>query len=218
MNVIRELWRGKDLYRIFMNKECIQHTISGRVLDVGSGITKASYHRFLRQAPGVQLEYLDLGFESGAGEGKHINLETDALPKPDGSVDTVLLFNVLEHIYNYNHLLLEIKRVLKPGGQLIGVVPFLVAYHPDPHDYWRYTKEALEKVFTAAGFSAVEIKPFGYGPGVAAFSQMEPFLPRILKIPLIVKALLFDWLILKFRPKMNKNKFPLGLFFKVCKD
>lgn len=211
------MWRGKDLYRIFMNKECVRHSMEGTVLDVGSGKTKASYHRFLLQAPGTQVEYLDLGFESGAGEGKHINLEKDALPQGEAGVSTVLLFNVLEHIYDYNHLLLEIKRVLKPGGQLVGAVPFLVAYHPDPHDYWRFTKESLEKIFIAAGFSSIEIKSFGNGPGVAAFSQMESVLPRFLKFLLIPKTLLFDWLILKFRPKMNKDKFPLGLFFTAKK-
>lgn len=214
---LRELWRGKDLYRILMNTECVHHTIKGKTLDVGSGLQLASYHRFLKRDPGAVIERVDLGFEEGSG-GRRIDLEKDALPRADGSADTVLLFNVLEHIYNYQHLLAEIQRILKPGGQILGAVPFLVAYHPDPHDYWRFTKETLEKIFIVVRFTNIEIKSFGYGPGVAAFSQMEPVLPRLLKILLLPKTLLFDWLVLKFRPnKMNKDKFPLGLFFVVKK-
>ena len=210
---LKELWRGKDLYRIFMNQECARHSMRGKVLDIGSGLKLASYHRFLQREPSALIECLDLGLEGG----QRIDLEKDFLPHASESIDTVLLFNVLEHLYNYSLVLSEIKRVLKADGRLIGVVPFLVAYHPDPHDYWRYTKETLEKIFTAAGFSHIEIKSFGYGPGVAALSQMEPALPRWLKILLVPKTLFFDWLVLKFRPKMNKDKFPLGLFFVVKK-
>ncbi len=215
LTYLSELWRGKDLYRIFMNQECMRYSMRGKVLDIGSGLKLASYHRFLRREPSALIECLDLGFE-GEGGG-HIDLEKDYLPHASESVDTVLLFNVLEHLYNYSLVLSEIKRVLKPGGQLLGVVPFLVAYHPDPHDYWRYTKETLHKIFTAAGFSHIEIKSFGYGPGVAALSQMEPVLPRPLKILGVLETLFFDWFVLKFRPKMNKDKFPLGLFFVVKK-
>ena len=216
MNVIKELWRGKDLYRIFMNTKCVHHTIKGRTLDVGSGVQLASYHRFLKRDADAVVEQLDLGFKDGSS-GRRIDLEKDVLSQSDASVDTVLLFNVLEHIYNYQHLLAEINRVLKPGGQILGVVPFLVAYHPDPHDYWRFTKEALEKIFQATGFSQIEIISFGYGPATASLSQIEPALPRVIKIIAIAKAFLFDWMLLKFRPKMNKDKFALGLFFVVKK-
>lgn len=211
----KELWRGKDLYRIFMNQECAQHIIGGKVLDIGSGLKLASYHRFLQRAPNTIIEFLDLEFEDGGKQ--HIDLEKDFLSSASESVDTVLFFNVLEHLYNYSFILSEIRRVLKVNGQLIGVVPFLVGYHPDPHDYWRYTKETLQKIFTEADFSNIEIKPFGYGPSVAALSQMEPVLPRPLKILGVLGSLFFDWFVLKFRPKMNKDKFSLGLFFVVKK-
>ena len=139
------------------------------------------------------------------------------MPRQTESVDTILLFNVLEHLYNYSLVLSEIKRILKPGGALIGVVPFLVAYHPDPRDYWRFTRESLERIFAAVGFSDIQIKSFGYGPLSAGFSQMEIVLPRLLKIILLPCVFFGDWLITKFRPKMNKDKFSLGLFFTLTK-
>lgn len=215
MGLITELWHGKDLYRIFMNQECERQTIKGKVLDVGSGIKLASYHRFLKKEECATIENLDLGFESNSG--KKIDLEKDFLPRQTESVDTILLFNVLEHLYNYSLVLSEIKRILKPGGALIGVVPFLVAYHPDPRDYWRFTRESLERIFAAVGFSDIQIKSFGYGPLSAGFSQMEIVLPRLLKIILLPCVFFGDWLITKFRPKMNKDKFSLGLFFTLTK-
>ena len=220
MNILlvwREIWLGKDLYRIVMNDMCSHEIIKGKVLDIGSGKTLASYHRFLKQALGAEIEFLDLGFEKTDKDGKSIDLEKDALPYDAQSVDTVLLFNVLEHLYNYIQVIAEIKRVLKSSGRCVGVVPFLVSYHPDPHDYWRYTKETLEKIFMEIGFTTIEISPFGFGPFSAAFSQIEMVLPRIFKILFLPCVLFCDAIIIKLRPKMDKNKFSLGLFFNVSK-
>lgn len=41
----------------------------------------------------------------------------------DNSFDTVICFQVIEHIHNDNKLLSEIKRVLKPGGALLLTTP-----------------------------------------------------------------------------------------------
>lgn len=47
----------------------------------------------------------------------------DSLPLGDGSVDFVISFYSLEHIYPLQPYLCELHRVLKPGGTLIGAVP-----------------------------------------------------------------------------------------------
>jgi len=46
------------------------------------------------------------------------------LPVKDSSVDIVVITEVLEHFVNYSFLINEIKRVLKPGGVVIGSVPY----------------------------------------------------------------------------------------------
>ena len=40
----------------------------------------------------------------------------------------------------------------------IFAVPFLIAFHPSPNDYWRYTEETLTKICEQAGFRDIEIK------------------------------------------------------------
>lgn len=218
MNIIslfNEIWRGKDIYRIFMNEECRSHTVTGITLDIGSSLNLASYHRFLNHTPDSSVQCVDLNFEGG--DGRRIDLEADVLPQKDESIDTVLLFNVLEHIYNYPLVVSEIRRILKKDGVLIGAVPFLVAYHPDPHDYWRYTKESLERIFMTAGFRNITITSFGRGPCTAGFLQIEMGLPRVLKIACLPCVLFCDFVINWFRPKMNKDRFFLGLFFSVSK-
>ena len=45
------------------------------------------------------------------------------LPLRSGSLDIIISFNSLEHLYPLNNYLDEFKRVLKPGGKLVGGIP-----------------------------------------------------------------------------------------------
>ena len=50
-------------------------------------------------------------------------VNNNKLPFKDNSIDIVLTFHQLEHVYDLTGYLLEIKRILKPKGLLIGSVP-----------------------------------------------------------------------------------------------
>lgn len=219
ISYLKEIWRGKDIYRIFMNNECSAHILSGQVLDLGSGANFASYHRFFKKTNETTLMSFDLTVNNTERrKTKEINFEKDTLPVGDDSVDIVLVFNLLEHIYDNSILIKEMRRVLKDGGKVIGSVPFLVGYHADPHDYWRFTSESLEKIFLQHGFSSIKIKIIGKGPITAAFSQIEFILPRCLKFIFLPLVFLFDNLVLKLSKKLNREKFALGIFFIMIKQ
>ena len=83
------------------------------------------------------------------------------LPLVDGSVDAVLASHLLEHIYQPRNLMDEVFRVLKPGGCLFMVTPFLIKLHQEPHDYLRYTEHWYRRALAEAGFSPVEIDSIG---------------------------------------------------------
>jgi SAM-dependent methyltransferase len=135
----------------------------------------------------------------------------------DNSVDYVLVFNLLEHIYNYNFLLKEMFRVLKPGGAMIGSTPFLYKIHPSPNDFFRYSQDALEKIFKDVGFNKISIDYIGYGPFTIQYSQIEFGLPKILRLLFIWTSILLDKIILRLKSKTLSNKFPLGYLFIVKK-
>jgi len=59
---------------------------------------------------------------------RRCNLE-DRIPYSDASFDLVYAGEVIEHIYNPDHLLEECRRVLKPGGLLIVSTPNLQAWY-----------------------------------------------------------------------------------------
>lgn len=52
------------------------------------------------------------------------------LPLPDGSVDTVVNFQVIEHLWDQAQFLRECHRVLAPGGELLVSTPNRITFSP----------------------------------------------------------------------------------------
>ena len=101
------------------------------------------------------------------------NVENDALPYPDDHFDVILFCEVLEHLTNDPMAaLLEIRRVLKPGGRLILTTPNAVSarnllkiikgkntndrysgYGPYGRHNREYTRSEVNGLLGAMGFS-----------------------------------------------------------------
>lgn len=85
----------------------------------------------------------------------------NGIPFRDGTFDTVLASDLLEHLPDTSLALRECHRVLEPGGHLILNVPFLYWVHEAPHDYWRFTADGLHLLATRHGFTVEELAPIG---------------------------------------------------------
>ena len=140
---------------------------SGMVADVGAGT--APYKPLVLEAAGV-TGYLSLDLAGSAYARPDIFWDGKRLPLADGSVETVMATEVLEHCPAPEALLSEMQRVLAPGGFFFGTVPFLWPVHDVPHDHWRYTPWALTRLLEKTGFSDIHIT--ATGGYEAAMAQM----------------------------------------------
>jgi SAM-dependent methyltransferase len=86
---------------------------------------------------------------------------TQGVPMPDSSVDTVVLSDVLEHLFKPQHTLGEIRRILTPNGCAMLNVPFMYWVHEEPHDYFRYTQFALKRMAEESGFQICRLDTVG---------------------------------------------------------
>jgi ubiquinone/menaquinone biosynthesis C-methylase UbiE len=75
--------------------------------------------------------------------------------------DAVICTQVLEHLEWPRESVKEMFRVLKPGGRLFMTVPMAHGEHQIPYDFFRYTSFGLRSICQHAGFSQIDIKPFG---------------------------------------------------------
>lgn len=214
----REMARGKSLTRVLMNRACRRVALAGTGLDLGAGDGAASYHRHFRMDPGTTIRALDLFPRPGLVEA--VDLE-GRLPLSDESQDFLLLMNVLEHLYNYRQCLSECLRILRPGGRLIGAVPFLHRVHGHPDDFFRYTSSALDRTLRDTGFSAVEVEPLGLGPLTASVEQFSHLIrPRAIAVGVSVIAMMGDRAlnrVFRARPAVQPEIYPLAYLFMAVK-
>lgn len=151
----------------------VQHysaEMKGAVLDVGAGT--GFYKRLLPHS----INYVGLEINETKKYFKNENpdlifYDGRVIPFEDNTYDNVLCFEVMEHVYDYNNLLSEIFRVLKPGGTLLLSVPFAAKYHFVPFDFFRYTPAALKLIFERNGFEIDEIRRRG-GDVAVLFHQI----------------------------------------------
>lgn len=142
------------LYRRFWLYPRLTRQISGRLLDVGCGIGD-----FLAYRPGaIGIDINPLLVESCQTRGLDARLmKQGEIPFQDGSFDSVVLDNVLEHIPEPTSLLAEIRRVLVPGGTFLVGVPGVRGYAAHSDHKVFYDARGLTKVLVDAGFSRVSI-------------------------------------------------------------
>jgi ubiquinone/menaquinone biosynthesis C-methylase UbiE len=102
-----------------------------RILEVGfgAGVTFLNLHELYKEIHGLDLnasvEEVEAVFEARQIETRLVNGDVLSLPYADDFFDTVLLISILEHLKPAEQVpaFEEIRRVLKPAGQVVYGVP-----------------------------------------------------------------------------------------------
>ena len=92
------------------------------------------------------------------------DLENEPLPYNDNYFDVIYSKSVLEHFYYPEKLVMEIYRVLKPGGLVITMVPdWEAVYKTFYEDYSHrtpFTVTSLRDIFLIHGYDDVKVEKF----------------------------------------------------------
>lgn len=83
-------------------------------------------------------------------------MQQDDLPFEDGSFDSALMDNVLEHIADPSALLAEVRRVLNTNGRMLVGVPGRCGWASDIDHKIFYDEVSLNVCVTASGFKLLE--------------------------------------------------------------
>lgn len=125
--------------------------LTGDVLDVGCG--NKPYRDRIGARSYVGLD-IDSPFTRQVGQAD-LFYDGGTFPIADASFDAVLCSQVLEHVFNPEAFLGEIRRVLRPGGRLLLAVPFLWDEHEQPRDFGRYSSFGLRALLERSGFEVI---------------------------------------------------------------
>lgn len=139
------------------------HYISGKIIDIGSGLNKR-YAKYFKKA--VQYLTLDINPDNKPD----IIGSAEAIPVGENSFDGVVCTQVLGDILHPENAIKEFYRILKPGGTVLLTEGFMNELHGEPIDYWRFTPFGLKALFEENDFEILTIEMLG--GGLSVVSQM----------------------------------------------
>lgn len=163
----------------------IQPFCQGNILEIGSGVGNISTY-FIQKGSDIFLsdireEYCNLLKRKFAHHLHVTGVEQIDLVHPDfdkvyahltEKFDTVFALNVLEHIEDHNQAILNARKLLKPSGKLIILVPaypFLYCrFDKELGHYRRYTRKSLHKVISENHLKSEKIFHFNVA-GIGAW-------------------------------------------------
>lgn len=199
----------------------LTHYATGKLIDLGCGRVPF-YGLYKDRVDSVTC----VDWENSVHQNPFLDLTCDLtqpLPFPDGSFDTILLSDVLEHIPEPENLWREMQRILRPEGRIILNVPFFYKLHEIPHDYYRYTEFALRRFAAKCNLNVVVLEPMGGIPEIVAdlsakLSYKIPGAGKMLSVAsqLICRLFLKTALGRKTSQKTS-SQFPLGYFMVAMK-
>ena len=131
-------WTGERLETFVFNDNTVEHLhryaitidyIKGKtVLDIASGEGYGTnlLSKYAEKVFGVDIDETSIELAKKKYSSKNLEFKigrADLIPLEDSSMDVVVSFETLEHHDKHQEMMLEIKRVLKPGGILIMSTP-----------------------------------------------------------------------------------------------
>ncbi len=135
----------------FMKKSAEKYDRDGAILlDIAPQVHEGAEPYFTRSI----IETLDIDSESSASYIADI-CANNKKTIPDGRFDFVVCTEVLEHTLQPFDAVLEIGRILKPGGLVFVSAPFNFRIHGPLPDCWRFTEHGLRALFK--NFEIVEL-------------------------------------------------------------
>jgi len=212
LRLLKLIFKKNSLLRVLQIYECFNITLYGTSIEFGAIDNKdKTFSNFVKGKS--KFHY------SNKKSNKKLKVFYSDLTKKlsisSKKYDNVLFFNILEHLPEYKLAFSEIYRIIKKRGFFIGSVPFIYQIHAAPNDYFRFSREFLESNLKKYKFKKVKVKSLGFGPFIASYSLLYPYLkylPLLSQICLLL-AYILDSLIQVFVKTDLKEIFPVGYFF-----
>lgn len=133
-----------------------------KVLDLGCGEGYGT--KMLRDA-GFDTTGMDISPEvvqdaQRKYNGEFFQGDIRAIPQPDASFDSIICFEVIEHIDLEPKAFSEMFRILRPGGTLVISTPNIEVHHQagrNPFHLHEFSKSEMEGCLKIGGFAATEM-------------------------------------------------------------
>ena len=151
----------------YLMKQCIKSFIlhvskkmKGDVLDIGCG--QKPYEDLITGIDSVKsYTGVDIEGEYSKKCKPDILWDGNILPIDSRQYDTLVCFEVIEHVRDISNILKESQRVLRNSGTIIITSPFVWPLHDVPNDYFRYTPFSIDEIMNECNFTNIHTYRIG---------------------------------------------------------
>lgn len=143
----------------------------GTLLDIGAG---TGDFLSVAQNDGWSVSGMEPSEKAKAiAHKKGVSLAENTSGFENHSFDVITMWHVLEHVYDLEAQIIELKRLLKPDGIIIIAVPnfnsFDAKYYKEfwaafdvPRHLWHFSKTAIKELFSREGLMLKEVLPMKF--------------------------------------------------------
>jgi SAM-dependent methyltransferase len=186
-------WANKNKFSKFIKP-------GDRVLDYGCGGGYLLKHIICHEKIGVDINPTALLQAKING----MKIFEDVKDIPKGSIDVIISNHALEHVLNPLGELKKLYSVLKPGGQIVLVIPCETIHtkfteNDNNHHLFSWGALSLGNLFKSAGFSVIESKPY-----------IHKWPPNYQRLAKIFGRKMFD-LICKIYARIERSSFQIRI-------
>ncbi|WP_175632273.1 class I SAM-dependent methyltransferase [Pedobacter ghigonis] len=146
----------------------------GRLFDIGCG--NKPYKNILEQ---YITDYKGCDIIQSSEELVDIICHANQIPLEDGTFDTIISTQTIEHVEDHQGLVNEAYRLLVKDGHFILSGPMYWPLHEEPYDFFRFTKHGLVYILEKAGFKVVKVFSNGGKWSVVGQSFLHALHPQI---------------------------------------
>jgi len=157
--------------------------IHGHVLEIGDDRYAQKFGGW--QTPSSRISELDILTANQAHSGSRLVADLSDAPEiASDTFDCIICTQTLQFIYDVRSAVMQLHRVLKPGGVALATVPGISQidrpFHDQDGDFWRFTTASLRRLLEEA-FPPENVRVEAYGNVLSSIAFLEGLAAEDLK-------------------------------------
>ena len=178
--LIKKILEKKSICRSLQEIESRKFMIGSSSLEIGNfDLNKKSFFNFLEKKKNTKFFFSDT---QKIKNKNYIKLDLEKKNSIKKKFDNILIFNVLEHVYDTDNAFNELKKILNKNGKIFISTPFLYQYHKAPKDYNRYTLDFFKEISNKHNLKIHYQNALGTGPFLASYCMLHGLVKKIYPI------------------------------------
>ena len=207
-------FKGKSICRSYQIYFLKNINLKGKSIDFGTSNIGDTSYNFVNSS---QINFISNKFN--VKKNNYIKLDLNKKNFTNMYFNNLIVFNVLEHVYDIQNSVNELKKLMKKNSTIFISTPFIYRFHAAPEDFYRFTKNFWIQNLRDNEFRGIKVNNFGTGPFMSCYAMIFDYLKFTVVIPpiLLSIAVFFDLILSIFQRTKMSDLYPICIILEAKK-